>query len=58
VANSYRKLGKSATNALYPQDHTDTSLRGAKVVADAFMAEALAERNPLAQFVKSKNRTS
>jgi hypothetical protein len=45
-------------NALYPQDHTDTSLRGAKVVADAFMAEALAERNPLAQFVKSKNRTS
>jgi rhamnogalacturonan acetylesterase len=54
VANAYRKLGKAATNALYPQDHTHTSPRGAKVVADAFVAEVLADRNLLAQYVLSK----
>jgi rhamnogalacturonan acetylesterase len=54
VANSYRKLGKGKTNALYPQDHTHTSPQGAKVVAEAFVTEVLAERNPLAQYVKKK----
>jgi rhamnogalacturonan acetylesterase len=53
VANAYKKLGKSATNALYPQDHTHTSPRGAKVVADAFVSEVLAGKYPLAQYVKS-----
>ncbi|KAK5629036.1 hypothetical protein RRF57_004751 [Xylaria bambusicola] len=36
VANTYRKIGNSATNALYPRDHTHTSPQGASLVAQAF----------------------
>lgn len=32
----YAKLGSSATNALYPKDHTHTSPTGAKLSAEAF----------------------
>jgi rhamnogalacturonan acetylesterase len=41
VANMYAKLGNSATNALYPNDHTHTSPTGADLSAQAF-AEAIA----------------
>ncbi|KAI0144871.1 rhamnogalacturonan acetylesterase [Pestalotiopsis sp. NC0098] len=41
VANMYAKLGDSATNALYPNDHTHTSPTGADLSAQAF-AEAIA----------------
>lgn len=41
--NMYQKLGNSATNALYPNDHTHTSPAGAKLVAEAF-AEAIAKK--------------
>ncbi|KAI0528227.1 carbohydrate esterase family 12 protein [Xylaria bambusicola] len=36
VANTYQKIGNSATNALYPRDHTHTSPQGASLVAQAF----------------------
>ncbi|KAI1361333.1 carbohydrate esterase family 12 protein [Xylaria arbuscula] len=36
VANTYLALGNSATNALYPNDHTHTSPEGASLVAQAF----------------------
>ncbi|KAK8041391.1 hypothetical protein PG994_014398 [Apiospora phragmitis] len=41
VANSYRRLGNSGTNALYPKDHTHTSPAGADLSAQAF-AQAVA----------------
>jgi rhamnogalacturonan acetylesterase len=41
VSNMYKKLGNSATNALYPNDHTHTSPDGADLSAQAF-AEAIA----------------
>lgn len=41
VANTYRRLGNQATNALYPRDHTHTSPQGADLVAQAF-AQAIA----------------
>jgi rhamnogalacturonan acetylesterase len=43
VANMYQKLGDTAVNALYPNDHTHTSPAGAKLVAEAF-AEAIATK--------------
>ncbi|GAP84682.1 putative rhamnogalacturonan acetylesterase [Rosellinia necatrix] len=36
VAAMYNKLGNSATNALYPNDHTHTSPQGASLSAQAF----------------------
>ncbi|TRX97174.1 hypothetical protein FHL15_001968 [Xylaria flabelliformis] len=36
VSNMYKKLGNSATNALYPNDHTHTSPTGASLSAQAF----------------------
>ncbi|KAL6703094.1 hypothetical protein ACN47E_010231 [Coniothyrium glycines] len=36
VANMYKKLGNTATNALYPKDHTHTSPTGADLSAQAF----------------------
>lgn len=41
VANTYRRLGGPATNALYPRDHTHTSPQGADYAAQAF-AQAIA----------------
>lgn len=43
VSNMYLKLGNSAVNALYPNDHTHTSPAGAKLSAEAF-AEAIAKK--------------
>ncbi|KAH8653800.1 SGNH hydrolase-type esterase domain-containing protein [Xylariales sp. PMI_506] len=42
VELAYLKLGNSAVNALYPNDHTHTSPTGANIVAEAF-AEAIAK---------------
>ncbi|KAI1122161.1 carbohydrate esterase family 12 protein [Nemania abortiva] len=36
VADMYYKLGNTATNALYPNDHTHTSPQGANLSAQAF----------------------
>lgn len=58
VANMYKKLGNSATNALYPADHTHTSPRGADLSAQAF-AEAIQKNlngtTPLSAYLKSGN---
>ncbi|KPM38430.1 hypothetical protein AK830_g8142 [Neonectria ditissima] len=43
VTNMYRKLGNSAVNALYPNDHTHTSPEGAKLSAQAF-AQAIYQK--------------
>lgn len=40
---AYKKLGKTGTNALYPNDHTHTSPAGAKLAAQAF-AQAIASK--------------
>ncbi|KAI3400050.1 hypothetical protein diail_4588 [Diaporthe ilicicola] len=40
---AYQKLGNTATNALYPNDHTHTSPAGAKIAAEAF-AQAIASK--------------
>ncbi|KAI8633892.1 carbohydrate esterase family 12 protein [Xylariaceae sp. FL1651] len=37
VADMYLKLGDAATNALYPNDHTHTSPKGASLSAQAFV---------------------
>ncbi|KAH8599003.1 SGNH hydrolase-type esterase domain-containing protein [Bisporella sp. PMI_857] len=56
TANMYRKLGNSATNALYPNDHTHTSPAGANLVAQAF-AQAIAAKfngtTSLVNYIKS-----
>ncbi|KAH8900799.1 GDSL-like Lipase/Acylhydrolase [Thozetella sp. PMI_491] len=43
VSNMYKKLGNTATNALYPNDHTHTSPTGADLSAQAF-AQAIAQK--------------
>jgi rhamnogalacturonan acetylesterase len=45
VSNMYRKLGNSATNALYPKDHTHTSPRGAELSAQAFAQAIFTKMN-------------
>lgn len=43
VANMYLKMGNTAVNALYPNDHTHTSPTGAKLSAQAF-AQAIYQK--------------
>ncbi|KAF1928542.1 carbohydrate esterase family 12 protein [Didymella exigua CBS 183.55] len=60
VANMYKKLGSSATNALYPADHTHTSPGGADLSAQAFAQAiklALNGTTPLSSFLKPNNPT-
>lgn len=45
VSNMYRKLGNSATNVLYPKDHTHTSPRGAELGAQAFIQAVYQKMN-------------
>jgi rhamnogalacturonan acetylesterase len=45
VANTYLKLGNSATNALYPNDHTHTSPSGAEYGAQAFVKAIATKMN-------------
>ncbi|KAH8846856.1 hypothetical protein MCOR27_007700 [Pyricularia oryzae] len=42
TARMYLKLGNAATNALYPRDHTHTSVKGADLNAQSF-AQAVAQ---------------
>ncbi|KAI1848479.1 hypothetical protein JX265_008739 [Neoarthrinium moseri] len=56
VANMYKKLGNSATNALYPKDHTHTSPTGADLSAQAFaqaIATSMNGTTSLKNYVKS-----
>jgi rhamnogalacturonan acetylesterase len=60
VANMYKKLGDSATNALYPKDHTHTSPKGADLSAQAFaqaIKVALNGTTPLKPYLKANNPT-
>lgn len=60
VANMYKKLGSSATNALYPKDHTHTSPKGADLSAQAFaqaVKVALNGTTPLSPYLKAGNPT-
>ncbi|KAJ4342789.1 hypothetical protein N0V95_006883 [Ascochyta clinopodiicola] len=60
VANMYKKLGSSATNALYPSDHTHTSPKGADLSAQAFaqaIKVALNGSTPIALYLKAGNPT-
>ena len=55
TAAAYRRLGHSATNALYPKDHTHTSPAGADVNAKAFADAVKANMNgttPLRDYMK------
>lgn len=45
VSNMYLSLGNSATNALYPNDHTHTSPEGADLSAQAFVQAIYQEMN-------------
>jgi hypothetical protein len=55
VAKAYKKLGKAAVDAMYPQDHTHTNLKGAQVVAETFVKAAVCAKDPLAEHVKGKD---
>lgn len=60
VANMYKKLGNSATNALYPKDHTHTSPRGADLSAQAFAEAiklALNGSTPLRSYIRPDSPT-
>ncbi|KAI1270366.1 SGNH hydrolase-type esterase domain-containing protein [Xylariaceae sp. FL1019] len=56
TANTYLKLGYSATSALYPNDHTHTSPTGANYVAEAFVEAIYTAMNgttPLVPYIIS-----
>jgi rhamnogalacturonan acetylesterase len=56
VSKLYRKLGNSATNALYPNDHTHTSLAGADYGAKTFVQAIYQNMNgttSLAPYIKT-----
>ncbi|CAG9947508.1 unnamed protein product [Clonostachys rosea f. rosea IK726] len=56
VSRMYRKLGNSAVNALYPNDHTHTSPAGAKYAAQAFVQAVYQNMNgttSLTSYVKT-----
>jgi rhamnogalacturonan acetylesterase len=58
VARMMKRLGGSATNALFPNDHTHTSPYGADLVSQAFaqaIAESLNGTTSLKNYVKSGN---
>ncbi|KAH6655070.1 SGNH hydrolase-type esterase domain-containing protein [Truncatella angustata] len=60
VANTYAKLGNTATNALYPNDHTHTSPTGADLSAQAFaeaINTAMNGTTSLKSYLKSGNPT-
>lgn len=60
VANMYKKLGSTATNALYPNDHTHTSPKGADLSAQAFaqaIKVALNGTTPIKKYVKADSPT-
>jgi len=60
VANMYAKLGNTAVNALYPNDHTHTSPTGADLSAQAFaeaISTAMNGTTSLKSYVKSGNPT-
>ncbi|KAJ4350725.1 hypothetical protein N0V95_004512 [Ascochyta clinopodiicola] len=60
VANMYKKLGSTATNALYPKDHTHTSPEGADLSAQAFAQAiklALNGTTTLSPYLKANNPT-
>jgi rhamnogalacturonan acetylesterase len=56
VSRMYRRLGRDATNALYPKDHTHTSPRGAELAAQAFVqaiSQSMNGTTPLGAYVKT-----
>jgi rhamnogalacturonan acetylesterase len=55
VAKAYKSLGKAQVDGMYPQDHTHTNDKGAKVVAEAFVKAVLCAKDPLAEHVKSRD---
>jgi rhamnogalacturonan acetylesterase len=60
VANMYKEFGSSATNALYPADHTHTSPKGADLSAQAFaqaIKVALNGSTPISPYLKAGNST-
>lgn len=60
VANMYKKLGNSATNVLYPKDHTHTSPKGADLSAQAFAQAIKVSLNgvtPIQPLLKAGNPT-
>jgi rhamnogalacturonan acetylesterase len=53
VANQFIKLGATAVDAFYPNDHTHTSPAGADVVAGQFVKGLLCGNSLLAAYVKN-----
>jgi len=53
VANRYKALGVTQTDAFYPNDHTHTSPAGANSVAGQFVKAALCSNSPLAPYIKN-----
>ena len=53
VANEFKKLGASAVDAFFPNDHTHTSPKGADVVAQAFVRGVLCSKSLLRNHVKN-----
>jgi len=53
VANRYKALGVTKTDAFYPIDHTHTSPDGANSVAGQFIKAALCANSPLAPYIKN-----
>jgi rhamnogalacturonan acetylesterase len=54
TAKEYQKLGAKTVDGFYKQDHTHTSLAGAKVVAEAFVQAVIAAKDPLSKYVNSR----
>lgn len=56
VAKAYKSLGKAKVDAMYPQDHTHTDDKGAKVVAEAFAKAVLCAKDAnLAKHINLKD---
>jgi rhamnogalacturonan acetylesterase len=56
VAKVYKSLGKARVDAMYPQDHTHTDDKGAKVVAEAFVKAVLCAKDAnLAEYTKPQD---
>lgn len=53
LANEYIRLGKTAVDKFYPNDHTHTSPDGADVVSKQFVKGLLCAGGPLATYVKN-----
>ncbi|KAI0388448.1 carbohydrate esterase family 12 protein [Xylariaceae sp. FL0594] len=58
VANMYKRLGSSATNALYPKDHTHTSPQGASLSAQAFAQAIRTQMNGTTSLYNYINKNS